>query len=299
MFAGRLARLRYVMLFTPSPPTSCAPAPPAPPTAGARPHFERLLHRELGRPLQVVWTQNRVRLASCRRRATTYVVRLHYAFARGGPAEARLLVDLLVRRTPGASGPLRAWFARVQAETEPAEPQGSTLRPRPKPGPNLRPQLRGPVVTDGIAPAAHVSPEPKEPVDLGAPAEGARALLSALFTELNAAFFHNRCQASIRWGRATRPGRRRRRSMQLGCYDFVRREIRIHPALGASFVPRYVVALVVYHEMLHEVFGLTEKGGRRCAHPPEFAVCEQGHPDYARARGWEAAHIGRLLAWRA
>lgn len=131
------------------------------------------------------------------------------------------------------------------------------------------------------------------------PAE--QGLLAELFAELNAAYFHQRCQAGIRWGRASSPGlrRRRRRSMQLGCYDFARRQIRVHPALAEPWVPRYVVALVVYHEMLHEVFGLDQRGGRRCAHPPEFAVCEQGHPDYARARAWERAHLPRLLAWRA
>ena len=128
---------------------------------------------------------------------------------------------------------------------------------------------------------------------------GSPALLLALFAELNAAYFHDGCRASIRWGRGGSPARRRRRSMQLGCYDFVRREIRIHPALAEPFVPRYVVAMVVYHEMLHEVFGLTQRNGRHLCHPPEFAVCEQGHPDYLRARAWEKQHLGRLLAWRA
>ena len=90
--------------------------------------------------------------------------------------------------------------------------------------------------------------------------------LAALFAALNAAYFHGGCTARITWGRrGAQP--RRRRTMVLGSYAPEQHLIRIHPALDQDFVPAYVVAGVVYHEMLHEVFGVPEGPGRRRIHP--------------------------------
>lgn len=122
--------------------------------------------------------------------------------------------------------------------------------------------------------------------------------LSAIFDRLNATYFHRACSARITWGRAGR--RRRRRSIQLGCYVADDQLIRIHPCLDQSFVPEYYVAWVVFHEMLHEVFGVEERSGqRRVLHSPEFTAIEESYPDYARCKAWEAANMHRLLAYRA
>jgi hypothetical protein len=121
--------------------------------------------------------------------------------------------------------------------------------------------------------------------------------LSALFAALNADYFHGRCTARITWGRrGAQP--RRRRSMVLGSYAPEQHLIRIHPALDQHFVPAFVVAGVVYHEMLHEVFGVPQGPGRRRIHPPEFVAVEQLYPDYARCQAWERNHLGRLLAYK-
>lgn len=135
----------------------------------------------------------------------------------------------------------------------------------------------------------------------GAPAAPrvARPCLQAVFDALNDAYFHGACCARIGWSRAGPPKRRGRRSMLLGSYSEQDCAIRIHPALAAPFVPDYVLRMVVFHEMLHEIFGTPLIGRRRRVHPPEFVAVEQSHPDYARARAWEQQHLTQLLRVRA
>ncbi|MBC7795184.1 MAG: hypothetical protein H7Z43_15880 [Clostridia bacterium] len=117
--------------------------------------------------------------------------------------------------------------------------------------------------------------------------------LRALFDELNVTYFHGSCTSRITWGSAG--GRRYRRSIQLGCYVRGEHLIRMHPSLDQSFVPRFYVAWIVFHEMLHEVFGVERRGSRHAIHPPEFVAVEQTFPDYARCKAWEAQNLPRLL----
>ncbi len=121
--------------------------------------------------------------------------------------------------------------------------------------------------------------------------------LTEIWSELNAAYFHGASTARITWGTAS--GKRYRRTIQLGCWVAELRLIRIHPSLDQAFVPRHYVAAVVFHEMLHEVFGVTQKSGRRCVHPPEMLAIEQSHPDHLRSKAWERQHLHRLLRYRA
>jgi hypothetical protein len=97
--------------------------------------------------------------------------------------------------------------------------------------------------------------------------------LRALFDRLNAAYFHGACVARITWGSAG--SRRYRRSIQVGCYVRSESLIRVHPSLDQAFVPEFYVAWIVFHEMLHEVFGVERHGGRHLVHPPEFVAIEQ------------------------
>jgi len=121
--------------------------------------------------------------------------------------------------------------------------------------------------------------------------------LQALFDKLNERYFHSAVQARITWGVAS--GRRFRRSIQLGSYLADERLIRIHPCLDQAFVPHHYLSWVVFHEMLHDVFGLEgTDGGRRKMHPPEFVAVEESYPDFARCRAWEEAHMHRLLRYR-
>jgi len=47
--------------------------------------------------------------------------------------------------------------------------------------------------------------------------------------------------------------------------------------------------------MLHQVVPVVERGGRRVVHSTEFRRRERAHPDFERARAWEAAHLHLLL----
>lgn len=139
-------------------------------------------------------------------------------------------------------------------------------------------------------------------------AKGTTHDLLAIFNELNARYFDGACHALITWGRRARRERNQPRSaIKLGSYSSLERLIRIHPALDRPWVPRYFVAFVIYHEMLHHMIPLARgrsssnvanaKGqlARRVLHPPEFLERERQFRNYERAIEWEKRHIGRLL----
>lgn len=101
-------------------------------------------------------------------------------------------------------------------------------------------------------------------------------------------------EVQITWGRKG-PGRRRKRSIRLGTYTREERLIRVNPALDASWVPRFFVRYIVFHELLHHVEPEVEKNGRTEFHTPAFRAREQRYPEYARALAWERENLPRLL----
>ena len=83
----------------------------------------------------------------------------------------------------------------------------------------------------------------------------------------------------------------------MGSYSVEDRLIRIHPTLDSSDVPRYYLAWIVYHEMLHQKHGIPELGGRRCYHPPSFLAEERLYDEYERAHRFELQYRQRLLMY--
>ena len=140
-------------------------------------------------------------------------------------------------------------------------------------------------------------------------AKGKTHDLLSLFNDLNNRYFDGACHALITWGRHTkRAAGQPRRTVKLGSYAHLERLIRIHPVLDRSWVPRYFVAYVVYHEMLHNMIpaarGTTAASNvanangviaRRVLHPPELLERERHFRNYERALSWERQHINRLL----
>ena len=136
-------------------------------------------------------------------------------------------------------------------------------------------------------------------------ARGKHHDLLTIFDDLNERYFGGQVQAVITWGqRGARrvSGTARRTSMKLGSYDAIDRLIRVNPSLDRTWVPRYFVAFVVYHEMLHHVIPARnardasgELLGRRILHPPEFRERERRFRNYERAITWERRFLGRLL----
>jgi hypothetical protein len=120
--------------------------------------------------------------------------------------------------------------------------------------------------------------------------------LRAIFDELNARYFESRIDAAITWGaRAGRP--RRRNSIKMGSYSVEDRLIRIHRSLDRAFVPRFFVAWIVFHEMLHQVHDIRVKNGRREFHSKEFLADEAGFELYDQAKIWERRHLDALLTY--
>jgi len=125
---------------------------------------------------------------------------------------------------------------------------------------------------------------------------GAVYHLERIRDALGRAYFGGPLAVPIGWGRAGRRGRRR--FIQLGAYSFEDGCIRVHPALDQPWVPPAVVVAVVYHELLHHVLGARQAGRRRLLHTREFRERERLYVHHARARAWEAAHLGALLSAR-
>ncbi len=120
--------------------------------------------------------------------------------------------------------------------------------------------------------------------------------LYEIFQDLNARYFDGQCNALITWGKRTKEKRMSpRKTIKLGSYSALERLVRLHPVLDRVWVPRYFVAFIVYHEMLHHVMPATRGGGRRNLHPPEFLERERGFRNFERAVAWEQKHIARLL----
>jgi hypothetical protein len=120
--------------------------------------------------------------------------------------------------------------------------------------------------------------------------------LRVIFDELNARYFANRIEAAITWGaRSGRP--RRRNSIKMGSYSVEDRLIRIHRSLDRAFVPRFFVAWIVFHEMLHQVHDIRVKNGRREFHSKDFLADEAGFELYEEAKIWERRHLDALLTY--
>jgi hypothetical protein len=134
---------------------------------------------------------------------------------------------------------------------------------------------------------------------------GERFDLAEIRDRLNRRWFEGRLASGITWGRDRAElgrvawgCRRRRSTIQLGSYSHEDDLIRVHPALDRRGVPEYVVAAVVFHELLHAALPPAVHNGRRILHGAEFRRRERQYPDHARAERWIAANLGSLLRRR-
>lgn len=213
-------------------------------------------HVSRGR-IEVVLTDNRYTMISVRRHAKQrrYEVRLHHMFADADPVITRALGRYIVDNDADAS--------RVLGDFIDAN-------------------------SDHVRGRARRAPET---VIFTA---GEHHDLRAIYDELNARYFADRIDAAITWGaRIGRP--RRRNSIKMGSYAVEDRLIRIHRSLDRAFVPRFFVAWIVFHEMLHQVHDIRVINGRREFHSKDFLADEAQFEHYDEARVWERAHLDELL----
>lgn len=123
--------------------------------------------------------------------------------------------------------------------------------------------------------------------------------LDAVLKRVNKAYFEGRIDVNIGWGRS--PSRRRKRytksvSRALATYSYEDKIIRVSPVLDSQNVPDYMLDWVVYHELLHHVLPVEEKGNKRRYHTQRFKLLERAFDRYEEAKSWEKAHLDRLLS---
>ena len=228
--------------------------------ADAQDSLERRIRAHLARGrVQVTLTDNRYTMISVRRLAKQrrYEVRLHHMFADADPVITRALAHYIADNDADASRILGDFI----------DANSDHVRGRARRAPS---QL---IFTAGD----HHD-------------------LREIFDELNARYFGNRIEAAITWGARTgRP--RRRNSIKMGSYSVEDRLIRIHRSLDRAFVPRYFVAWIVFHEMLHQVHDIRVKNGRREFHSKAFLADEACFDGYEQARLWERRHLDALLTY--
>lgn len=133
-----------------------------------------------------------------------------------------------------------------------------------------------------------------EPRSITCDVEGRYHDLQEIFDEVNEEYFDGTVGARITWGPRARR-KRSRDSIKLGSYTVEDALIRIHPVLDAQDVPRFFVAWIVYHEMLHEIHDMPVVDGRRVYHTAEFRRAEALFDRYTEAVLWERVNLYRLL----
>ena len=106
---------------------------------------------------------------------------------------------------------------------------------------------------------------------------GAHHDLAPLFERLNGRYFEN-ALVQPRLGWSDRVWR-----TQLGCFDPALNQIVINRQLDRKNVPEYVVAYVLYHEMLHQKHPMRFARCRRESHSREFRSEEKKFAEYQRA----------------
>jgi hypothetical protein len=119
--------------------------------------------------------------------------------------------------------------------------------------------------------------------------------LHAIAKELNETYFEGKLDVSITWGKMGRSVGKRRRHIQLGCYNHHLRLVRIHPILDSPEVPEYFVRFIVYHELLHALLDPeVDDNGRRRLHSPRFRFFEKRFPHYKEAIAFERELMAKL-----
>ncbi len=215
-------------------------------------------HLSKGR-VQVTLTDNRYTMISVRRipKEKRYEVRLHHMFADADPVITRALARYIADNDADSS------------------------------------RVLGDFIDDN---SGHVKGRARRTPPTLILTAGELYDLREIYDELNARYFENKIDAAITWGARTgKP--KRRNSIKMGSYSVEDRLIRIHRSLDRPFVPRFFVAWIVFHEMLHQVHDIRVKNGRREFHSKEFLADEALFEHYEESRRWERVHLDDILTY--
>jgi hypothetical protein len=136
---------------------------------------------------------------------------------------------------------------------------------------------------------------PARPRKINITTQGQFFDLEEIFDSLNQRYFGGRIEARITWGRRRIGSARRHGSVKMGSYFVEDQLIRIHCSLDRSFVPRFFVEAVVFHEMLHQVHEIPMVNGRHHFHTPAFRAHERTFEWAEATERWEKENLNRLL----
>src|SRR5215471_7774815 len=202
---------------------------------GARQALERKLEITLSSPVQLAVTDNRQRMITQTRERGTLRVRIHMMFLDASERVQDALVVYVAFGDKGASQIVGAFIEKNSHRIRASRP------------------VRGPLRT-----------------------RGKWHDLREIFDRVNDAYFGGSLNdVLITWGRRSAPRKGPRRTVKLGSYSAQERLVRIHPVLDRSWVPRYFVSYVVYHELVHHVVPPLRVAGQMQLHPPEFVRRER------------------------
>lgn len=109
--------------------------------------------------------------------------------------------------------------------------------------------------------------------------------LDEIYREINERYFEGKVNLSITWFGTK--GRLFRSRVNFGMYVDTQKLVKIHRTLDDATIPRFVVAFVIYHEMLHHICPpiVTERGVTTI-HTKCFRNLEMQHEAYKAAETW-------------
>lgn len=113
---------------------------------------------------------------------------------------------------------------------------------------------------------------------------GAHHDLQSIYDEMNVLYFEGNVHLPINWFGTWEP--RAKRKVLLGSYDLDRQCIKINRLLDHPHVPRFYVAFVVYHEILHHLYPPIMNKKKRSIHHPAFKKMERQFHDYEKAKDY-------------
>lgn len=223
----------------------------------ARLRLQRRIGAHLRGELSVAVTDNRYSIISVKRGKGSFEARLHHMFVDAEPGIVRALARYISRNDGEASAEINAFIDKHQDKIRHSLPT-----------------------------------EPRKPKLM---AQGQYFDLDEIFDGLNQRYFGGRIEATVTWGRRRSGPARRHGSVKMGSYALEDQLIRIHASLDRSFVPRFFVESVVFHEMLHQVHEIPLVNGRHHFHTRAFRDHERTFEWAEASERWEKENLNRLL----
>lgn len=119
--------------------------------------------------------------------------------------------------------------------------------------------------------------------------------LKRIYDDLNREYFDNALKLHITWFGKTHT--RNRSRITFGLYYDPLKLIKINRLLDQVHFPDYVIAYVVYHEMLHYVCPTyVDEKGQKHIHSKEFKAQEKKYPYFDLAEQWLKKHHNELFS---